>query len=334
MPGSRATTLLVGPATHGAVRHAMTVAAITCSPVLHLDASEPTGGVIAETPVHHLHYTDRLFGDTTEQAAQRFGELAARLPGEIVVTLHDVPPNDESALSIRRRASYRRVASGTTAVVVASEHERDRAQACGITTDITVIPLPVQPLPTPTGSFITSGPTIGVLGFIYPGKGHEDVLGALACLPPEVSMWALGGVSAGHEDVLASLERDAVRARRRLTVTGHLDEPTLIAALGTIDVPVVPARAPSASASLATWIGAGRRPVTAGNPYTTEIAADAPGLVTMYEPTVPGALAAALRWALGRADRTWHDGVIPARLRADSVARRHCQLYRNVAGEG
>ena len=328
-----ATSLIVGPAAHGAVRHAMTVAVITRSPVVHLGEPEPVGCLPVATPVHHLHYTDRLFGDTTERAAQRFIELVARLPGAIVVTLHDVPPTDGSALAVRRRESYRRVASSTAAVVVASEHERCRVRAYGISADIAVIPLPIERLPAPTDSFPTSGPTVGVLGFIYPGKGHDDVLAALASLPPEVSMWALGGVSPGHDDLLASLERHAVHADRRLTVTGHLDEPTIIAALQAIDVPVVPARSPSASASLATWIGAGRRPVTALNPYSAEIAAVAPNLVNVYQPVVPGALAATLGWALQRPARTWHDGAIPACFSADSVARQHRRLYRRVAGE-
>ena len=68
--------------------------------------------------------------------------------------------------------------------------------------------------------FDVAGPMVAVLGLIYPGKGHAAVLEALSTLPRDVALWALGAVSDGHDDLLGELERFAVRARRRIVVTG------------------------------------------------------------------------------------------------------------------
>jgi hypothetical protein len=171
-----------------------------------------------------------------------------------------------------------------------------------------------------------------VLGFIYPGKGHDVVLEAAVTLRTEVSVVALGEASAGHDDLVVALRETARRTGRRLAITGHLDEAGLAGAMALVDVPVVPASVTSASSSLCTWIAAGRRPLAAANGFTCEMAALAPGLLRLYPPGSPDQLAAAIRRALADPASTWHGGAIPWALTADAVAVRHLALYTLLAG--
>ena len=67
-------------------------------------------------------------------------------------------------------------------------------------------------------------PVVGVLGFIFPGKGHVDVVDGRWQHCATTSPCGLGAVSDGHDELLGELvERFAVRARRALVVTGFLD---------------------------------------------------------------------------------------------------------------
>ena len=56
-------------------------------------------------------------------------------------------------------------------------------------------------------------------------------------------------------------------------VTGFLTDGDLAAAVDAADVPIVPARDVSASASLAAWLAGGRRPLVAANAYSDELVA-------------------------------------------------------------
>ena len=126
-PGPRlATSVVVGPEHHGVVRHAIAVAGLTGSPVLRL--SDPGERPVAPTtPVVHLHYTDRLFGATSDRAAGACLELIRRLACPAVVTLHDVPNGGCTPHDRRRAAAYRALAASVDGVVVSSDHERHTA---------------------------------------------------------------------------------------------------------------------------------------------------------------------------------------------------------------
>jgi len=339
MSTSERTTIsvIVGPNGHGVVRHAQAVSEAARAAIARFDEI-PTSAEIATLPgdatVAHLHYTDRVFGPDATTAAARARDLANRLDRRIVITLHDVPETDGTAHSALRAAAYRLVADSADIVVVASNHERDRLHRCGVDAEIDVIPLPIHDRPDqrPGHERLTPGcRTIGVLGFIYPGKGHDDVIHASAELPGDVCVMALGEASTGHTAMTETLTRLAERHRRRLTVTGSLDDMELTRALGRIDLPVVPAPTTSASGSLGTWIGAGRRPVVAANGYTREIAATAPHLMTLYDPSQRGDLAGALGAALIAPDSTWHDGPVPIRYIPATVGYRHRRLYHDLA---
>lgn len=332
-----AISVIVGPNGHGVVRHAQAVSEAARTSIARF-ADVPTSAELAMLPgdaaVAHLHYTDRVFGPNAAAAAVRARDLAERLERRIVITLHDVPEADGTARSALRGDAYRHVADSADIVVVASNHERDRLHRCGVDAEIDVIPLPIDVRPDQRRGHEPLTPgcrTIGVLGFIYPGKGHDDVIHASAELPGDVCVMALGEASTGHTALTETLASLAERHGRRFTVTGSVGDTELARALARIDLPVVPAPTTSASGSLGTWIGAGRRPLVAANGYTREIAATAPHLMTLYDPRQSGHLAIALGAALIEPDSTWHNGPVPSRYIPATVGYRHRRLYHDLA---
>jgi glycosyltransferase involved in cell wall biosynthesis len=260
--------LVVGPAEHGVTRCARDLAAAAG------DAPAPD--------VLQVHYTDRLFGRTAEESAAAFTAFARGLDRPLVVTLHDVPPADGSPLQQRRARAYAAVVDAAAAVVVNSEHEAARLRAFSAVVPH-VVPLPVQPLPP--GPVPPPDGQVVVLGFLYPGKGHEE---ALRALPAGVGLTALGRASDGHDDLVAELA-----ALGPLTVTGFVPDAELPALLRAASVPLAPHRHVSASGSIGTWLAAGRRPLVPDVDYTREVAARCPGALWLYDDLAP-ALAAAL----------------------------------------
>ncbi len=138
---------------------------------------------------------------------------------------------------------------------------------------------------------------MAVLGWVYPGKGHTEVLTALDGLPADVGLRVLGGASPGHADLLDALAAQARAAGRTLDVDGWVDDADLPDLLRTVDVPVFAPRHVSASASLTAWLASGRRPVTVRSDYTDEVARRAPGTLLLVDDS-PAALAAGIRHAL------------------------------------
>lgn len=80
------------------------------------------------------------------------------------------------------------------AVVVSAGHEADKARALGAADPVT-LPLPL-PLPVVVSAEQAPGwaglRTLGVLGFVYPGKGHEAVIEAAAARPDRPAVVAAG----------------------------------------------------------------------------------------------------------------------------------------------
>ena len=85
---------------------------------------------------------------------------------------------------------------------------------------------------------------VAVLGWVYPGKGHAEVLAALDGLPGDVGLRVLGGASPGHADLLDGLAALARDGGRDLHVDGWVDDDDLPDLLRAVDVPGVrpPAR--------------------------------------------------------------------------------------------
>ncbi|GAA2546897.1 hypothetical protein GCM10010210_17820 [Pseudonocardia hydrocarbonoxydans] len=299
-----------GPAGHGVVRHAALVAA---------RVAEHGVGAGVPPDLAHAQFTDALWGPDIASAAAAFTAWAATAPRPLVVTLHDVPGADpDPARDARRTAGYAAVVAACDAVVVSAAHEAAKVAAFSGRA-ATVVDLPV---PRPVDGGAEPGwadrPTLGVLGFLYPGKGHADVLDAAARHPSRPRVVAAGGPSPGHEALVAELGARAAAAGVELVVTGELGDADLAAAARAVTVPVVPGRTVSASGTLATWWACGRRPLAARGAYVREQAARRPGSLHAYDTLdVTAALADPARTRLGA----------PPRCTAGAA---HAALYRRV----
>ena len=277
-----------GPPPHGVVRHSALVADLVAARGVRVVDSAPD--------VVHAQFTDGLYGADTTAAADAFGAWAVSTPEPVVVTLHDVPGADpDAARSARRADTYRRVISACDAVVVSSRHEARRVERFG-GGPVRTIGLPLPALPPPAGPPPWAGrTTLGVLGFVYPGKGHAEVIAAAARHPARPAVVAMGAVSEGHGRLAAELADLARDKGIDFTVTGALTDGEMAAAVAAVTVPMAPNRVVSASGSLLTWLAGGRRPLAARGDYAVEVAACAPEAVWLHDHTrVDDALAAAL----------------------------------------
>lgn len=242
--------LIVGPAGHGVTEYALGLARATGAEVIR---EETFGDTPLSGPVH-VTFTDHLFGDTAER-------LLARIDGPLSVSLHDIPQPEEGAERYARRARvYRELVEKANVAVVNSNHEASFFDAAP-----TVIRLPIPVIDSP---FDPEPGSVGVLGFLYPGKGHEDLIAAL----PDRRLRFLGAVSHGHETWAENLDAE---------ITGWLSDAQLAAEMGRIAVPVCPHRHFSASGSLMAWLGAGRTVLVRDSAYAREIDAWLPGRVTL-----------------------------------------------------
>ncbi|PRY11724.1 glycosyltransferase [Kineococcus rhizosphaerae] len=306
VPEAAVVCLVLGPATHG-----VTAEALAQWDVLRTDGRGPVHLVRREGPpdltdltaalrdvpagVVSLHVTDRLLGPSPEDAAALVEGLARQRP--LVLTLHDLPQASDGAVNHpRRAAAYGRMARVAAHVVVASRHEERLLAACGVERPCTVVPLPVPHVaPSPAAAPGTTPTAVAVLGYLYPGKGHLQVVEALDALPAGVGLLALGRPSDGHEDLVDELVIRAAAAGRSCRITGFVPSAELPARLRSAVLPVAPHEHLSASGSISTWIGAGRRPLVPRSDYAEELLERSPGCVTVYDD---------LRTALARA---WAD---------------------------
>ena len=241
---------------------------------------------IGDAPALHLHLTDGLLGPDPGAA------LATIARGRrLALTLHDVPqPGEGEARLARRSALYRDLAQAADLVIVSSEHERAALTAMGGRADA-VLPLPIDAREVAAAP--EPEPTVGVLGFVYPGKGHEALLHLLASLDRPATLVALGGLSAGHDDLGPHLREVAGELGVGFRLTGYLAEPALLAAAATVRVPVCAHRHISASASVGTWMQAGRRPLVVDGGYAQELSRRLPDALWV-ETDLGLAIAAAL----------------------------------------
>lgn len=298
---SAAPVLLVHPGGHGVAVYAREMAAAVRSSrpsIRVVDVADPEASG-PDAPLH-VHFTDRLWGASPEEASRAFAALAA---GRAVsVTLHDVPQASDGERNLpRRRAAYAAVAAAARGVAVNSEHERALLHEEGVWSGPAVsIPLPVE-LDPEVGRMPADG-SIGVLGYFYPGKGHDEAARAAATAGIG-RMTVLGRASDGHAVELEEFVRRAGALGVEVEVTGWLDDDEIARRGRAVSVPVIAHRHVSASGSLSSWIGWGRRPVAMRNRYMDEMAALRPGtLQTVDEPD----LAVAVRRAFAHPDTTWH----------------------------
>ncbi|MGV0431434.1 glycosyltransferase family 1 protein [Corynebacterium sp. 20_84] len=284
---SRPIHLVVGPDGHVVTEYALSLAAATKSDVLR-----ETEFSNAELPDGFIHttFTDHLFGDSPAAAVDN---LLTRIgQRRLSISFHDIPQPEEGDERFARRApAYLRLAracneSGGVAVTN-SDHEARFFRSQGM--DVSVVHLPI---PRVESTYAPEPGTVGVLGFLYPGKGHEDLIRALAGTGYRLRF--LGSVSSGHEEWANGLLRRATDAGLDAEITGWLTDDELAAEMGRTAVPVCAHKHFSASGSLMTWLGAGRRVLATDSDYTREIDAWLPGRITLIDPTAPGGWAAAI----------------------------------------
>ena len=295
---------------HGVSNYARGVAAAVAALVGRDLAVAPDALTGTAPPARsHLHFTDRLWGGSPEEAADRVEDLARRT--SLTVTLHDLPQASDGERNLPRRAEcYRRVVEAAAGVVCNSRHEAlllDEHVLVGAGGRAAVLPLavdPVGPAPAP-GQRPQPDGTAAVIGFFYPGKGHAELVDAvveLRAAGAALRVAALGRASAGHEAELAELVADAASRGASLEVTGYLDDDELLERCRRAAVPVAAHRHVSASGSIATWIAAGRRPLVPDTRYSREMAELRPGTLTLVD---PDDLVTALAAALADPASTW-----------------------------
>jgi glycosyltransferase involved in cell wall biosynthesis len=349
--GPHVVHLVAGPADHGVVRFAVALAGQLGHPVTGPDLS----GLAGPAQIVHLQYTDALHGTDTATAATAFTRLVERIRlatgARPSVTLHDLPdPADEPGRYARRAESYRRVAAAVDLVTVSSDHEAALLETLGGAPgrrawSPVVVPLPIDaPVLVPPARRPVPRPEVAVFGFLHPGKGHADVLAALAEssgsteVPPDLEFTALeftaleftalGRTADGHDDLGRRLQDEARAIGRRLRITGFLPDHEVTARLQRVAVPIAPARMVSASGSINTWITAGRRPLVARSPYTDELSRRYPGSVRGY---APDGLAAAIRATLADPGLSWLADPRPDALGPEATARAYRAAFAEAA---
>ncbi|AXL10983.1 hypothetical protein DXT68_01645 [Microbacterium foliorum] len=309
---SGAPLLLVHPGDHGVAVYARDLATAVIEQSDEIRTIDPSAlARLPEGTAVHAHFTDRLWGDSPEEASRTFEGLARRL--RVSVTLHDLPQESDGERNRpRRREAYALVAAAATGVVVNSAHERALLREEGVWTGAaTAIPLPVE-LQADAVEPASDG-SLGVLGYFYPGKGHDEAARA-AATAGMTRMTVLGRASDGHAADLDAFVRRAADLGVEVEVTGWLDDREIARRGRAVAVPVIAHRHVSASGSLASWIGWGRRPIAVRNRYIDEMAMLRPGTLSTVDET---GLAEAVRRAVGLPRTTWHGLARLALSRAD-----------------
>ncbi len=286
-----------------------------------------------------IQVTDRLLGSTPEEAARVVGELARRT--RLALALHDIPqPAEGGSWYARRRDAYATMTSLAEVVVVASEHERDSLERCwaeapaipGERARVVVVPLPIEPHVAERRSLEdveVREPVIAVLGYLYPGKGVEDVVVAAADLRASgrpVGVTCIGAAAEGHAEHASALAALAQRAAVPFQVTGFVPEHELRSRLRAVSVPVAPHRHISASGSINAWLEAGRRPISLPSPYARELADRLPGALHVVDD-----LGAGILGALDHADRTWLGSGTTLGPSARDAAGQHADILEALA---
>lgn len=321
--------LVPGPDSHGVVRHALTLLAqpaLVSSPVVR---GRHLGSPGLRPRLAHLHVTDHLWGESPDAAAAAVERVAQRCP--VSLTLHDLPqPGEGVDRSARRAAGYRRMVAAARGVVVASEHEQALLADClgsDPSPPVEVVPLPVDP-PDLSPQRPPGSGEVAVLGYLYPGKGHLDVLDAMSAVPAATGFAALGAHSPGHDDLVDAVLAAARAQGRDARVTGWLDDEAMHLEARRVAVPVVAPVHVSASGSVGSWITAGRRPLATRNPYVDELARRCPGSLTVVE---PAGLADAVAAALDDPSSTWLDPSVEVGPSTAETATRYADVLSGWA---
>lgn len=344
--------LHLGPPRSGPVRFgrmiAEFVAAYTPWDTCEVVVTPPSGGRprwsmlrnaarrLGAADLAHVQYAPGLWGGKPWQMGTVLAFRASlRVP--LITTAHDIIPGVPPST----RLAMRWLAGRSACLVVSTETERERVLALGIDAPVEVVPLYVErrgPLPEREEAKAALGlagrRVVTLLGFIHPAKGHQLAVEALARLPDETVLVLAGGAVASGEAFLERLRAD-IRERGlepRVRITGYLADDELDRWLAASDVGILPFRDLAASASLATWLTAGRPLIVSDVPVLREYAALAPGLIRVVPPGDPAALAAAIQATAPSGDATRQAAALADRFSPERTARRLAEIYARHAG--
>ena len=309
---------------HGVARYARELAAAAAGPSC-VPVPERSWTASRAFDRIHVHFTDRLWGPTPEAASDRLLEVAGGR--RLSVTLHDLPQPSDGTGFARRSEAYAHVVDSADTVVVNSRHEQallDEFHPGSPTPSI--IPLPVHRARAPLRTVLT--PVAALLGYVYPGKGHREVITAIALSGTELAFRALGAPSVGHERDAADLVRLGRELGVEVTITGYLTERQLRRAASIAAVPVVAHQHLSASGSINSWISAGRRPIAIRSRYTEEMDALRPGTLRLI---AADDLAAAIADARSDPASTMLGSAPLTRPHLHDTASAYVELWRTTA---
>lgn len=250
--------VLLGPPQHGVTRHGAELAGPDRIALPEVGPrATALADVLAASPYAvHLHLTDHLLGDDPETVEAGTAVLGAA-PVPVHLTLHDIPQEAEGAARYaRRRETYRQLVALADSVQVCSEHERRLlADVCGSdsagavdASRFAVVRLPVDVAPVARRH---GEPTIGVLGFVHPGK--DPMAAVRLAVATGASVDLLGAVGPGHDDYADQLRHAARDGGSDCRITGHVTEQEMDEAIGRVGVPLAPYRHISASGSIGRW---------------------------------------------------------------------------------
>ncbi|AKK01991.1 glycosyltransferase [Corynebacterium epidermidicanis] len=265
--------VIVGPEQHGVVEYALRLHEQVGGPLVRAETVAELPAELPAGPIH-LTFTDHLFGSSPDSAVTAVLNLASGRA--LSISCHDIPQPEEGSERFARRAkAYRRLAASAQLLVVNSHHEA----AFFAPTEVEVVHLPLTAAPAST---VEPDPTtVGILGYIYPGKGHEDVLRALT--GTDMSLLALGKFATGHEYLDKTLRDLADELGVSYSTTGFIPDIDLHARMQGVGVPVCAHRHFSASGSLMQWLSVGRKVLVSDSSYSRELAELWPNFIT----TVP-----------------------------------------------
>jgi glycosyltransferase involved in cell wall biosynthesis len=233
-------------------------------------------------------------------------------------------------------ATLRWLQGHARSVFVCSNEER--ARLAPVDPNVHVIPMFVEPRSlnhtrdeARAALGLTGKRVVTLLGFVHGRKGHRLLIEALTYLPRDFMVVFAGGAVKPDSTVISDLLTlaEARDVGQRLRVTGYLSEDRLNQYLAATDLAVCPFKDVSASASLSTWLSAGRRILASDLPLISEYNAMEPGAIRTFSQHTPEALASGILAAFeteGEAD-SQAIGRLRDRLLLPSMLNRFVDAY-------
>lgn len=287
--------MVIGPQEHGVTAYALDLCRTLHIKPLRFETWQDLESALplsVDSESLHLCFTDHLWGETPQDAAALVRRLGEQF--YLSISFHDVPQPQEGQERFATRAqAYAALGERADVLVVNSQHEAAFfAEHCVAQVHPVVLPLPLPPKTVSSktetakaqqpDSELAGNPKcenssapgesleIGVMGFVYPGKGHEELLQSIAGMNANVR--ALGGLSTGHDWLEQHLQEIAHTSGVSFEITGYLSEEELQAQMMRTEVPICAHRHFSASGSLMKWISLGRKVLVSDSPYSRELA--------------------------------------------------------------